>query len=86
MGIIWFLIIGVLAGWIAGELTRGNGFGLLGNLIVGIVGALLGGFLFDLLDISTYGGLLSQLLMSVIGAVSFLFILSFFGGVRREIR
>ena len=86
MGIIWFLIIGVLAGWIAGELTRGNGFGLLGNLIVGIVGALLGGFLFDLLDISTYGGLLGQLLMSVIGAVSFLFILSFFGGVRREIR
>ena len=85
MSIIWFLIIGVLAGWIAGELTRGSGFGLLGNLIVGIVGALLGGFLFDILDIGPYG-LLGQLLMSVIGAVSFLFILSFFGGVRREIR
>ncbi len=85
MSIIWFLIIGVVAGWIAGELTRGSGFGLLGNLIVGIVGALLGGFLFDILDIGTYG-LLGQLLMSVIGAVSFLFILSFFGGVRREIR
>jgi uncharacterized membrane protein YeaQ/YmgE (transglycosylase-associated protein family) len=85
MSIIWFLIIGVLAGWIAGELTKGSGFGLLGNLIVGIVGALLGGFLFDILDIGTYG-LAGQLLMSVIGAVSFLFILSFFGGVRREIR
>ena len=85
MSIIWFLIIGVVAGWIAGELTRGSGFGLLGNLIVGIVGALLGGFLFDILDIGPYG-LLGQLLMSVIGAVSFLFILSFFGGVRREIR
>jgi uncharacterized membrane protein YeaQ/YmgE (transglycosylase-associated protein family) len=85
MSIIWFLIIGVLAGWIAGELTRGNGFGLIGNLIVGVVGALLGGFLLDILNINSYG-LLGQLLVSVIGAVSFLFILSFFGGVRREIR
>jgi uncharacterized membrane protein YeaQ/YmgE (transglycosylase-associated protein family) len=39
MSLLWFLIIGVLAGWIAGELYKGHGFGLIGNLIVGVVGA-----------------------------------------------
>lgn len=75
MSIIWFLIIGVLAGWIAGELTKGSGFGVLGNLVVGVLGALLGGFLFDLFNVSA-GGLLGRLVMSVIGAVVMLFILS----------
>lgn len=75
MSLLWFLIIGAFAGWIAGELTKGHGFGLLGNLAVGILGAVLGGFLFNILSISAYG-LIGQLVMSVIGAVIFLFILS----------
>lgn len=45
MGILAWIIVGLIAGWLAGELMRGSGFGLLGNIIVGIVGALLGGFL-----------------------------------------
>ena len=77
MSILWFLIIGAVAGWIAGELTKGHGFGLLGNIGVGILGALLGGFLFDILNISTYG-LLGSLVTSVIGSVIFLLVLSFF--------
>ena len=75
MSIIWFLIIGIVTGWIAGELTKGSGFGILGNLAVGILGALLGGFLFDVFNIAA-GGLLGRLVMSVIGAVILLFILS----------
>jgi uncharacterized membrane protein YeaQ/YmgE (transglycosylase-associated protein family) len=45
MGILAWIIVGLIAGWLAGELMRGSGFGLLGNIIVGIIGALLGGFL-----------------------------------------
>jgi uncharacterized membrane protein YeaQ/YmgE (transglycosylase-associated protein family) len=73
MNIIWFLIIGLLAGWIAGLLMRGHGFGFLGNMIVGIIGAVIGGFVFDLLDIAAYG-LLGSLIMSVVGAVVLLFL------------
>ena len=75
--IIWFLIIGIAAGWIAGQIMKGSGFGTIGNLIVGIVGALVGGFVFSLLGI-TAGGLLGSLIMAVIGAVIFLYIASFF--------
>jgi uncharacterized membrane protein YeaQ/YmgE (transglycosylase-associated protein family) len=45
MGILAWIIVGMIAGWLAGELMRGSGFGVLGNMIVGIIGALLGGFL-----------------------------------------
>lgn len=82
MSIIWFILIGIIAGWIAGELTKGSGFGVLGNLIVGIIGAVLGGFLFDLFNVSA-GGLLGRLIMSVIGALVLLFILSLVPGPKR---
>lgn len=68
MGWLWFLIVGALAGWLAGLLTRGGGFGLLGDLVVGIVGGLAGGLLFDLLSIRAYG-FLGALVMSTVGAV-----------------
>ena len=48
MNVIFWLIIGALAGWIAGNLMRGGGFGLVGNIVVGIVGALVGGWVFGL--------------------------------------
>lgn len=79
MDIIWFLIIGAVAGWIAGEIVRGDGFGLVGNIVVGIVGAVIGGFLFGLLGISAYG-LTGSLVMAVVGAVVLLFLLNMFRG------
>ena len=45
-GLVGFLLIGLVAGWLAGQLMKGKGFGLLGNILVGIIGAFLGGFLF----------------------------------------
>lgn len=81
MDIVWFLIIGGIAGWIAGEIVRGDGFGIVGNIVVGIIGAVLGGFLFNLLGIGTYG-LLGSLVMAVIGAVVLLFLLNAFRGYR----
>jgi uncharacterized membrane protein YeaQ/YmgE (transglycosylase-associated protein family) len=51
----WFLIVGIVAGWLAGKLTRGHGFGLVGNLVVGIIGALVGGFIFRLIGVISFG-------------------------------
>jgi len=74
MDILAFLIVGLIAGWIAGEMMKGEGFGIVGNIIVGIVGALIGGFVFNLLNIEA-GGFLGQLIMATIGAVVLLFLI-----------
>ena len=68
MDILWFILIGIAAGWLAGQIMKGGGFGLLGDLIVGVVGSLLGGFLFRLLGISA-AGLLGSLITATVGAV-----------------
>jgi uncharacterized membrane protein YeaQ/YmgE (transglycosylase-associated protein family) len=67
-------VVGILAGWLAGQITKGRGFGLLGDLIVGILGSLLGSFLFGLIGIFAYG-LLGRLIMSVIGAIVLLWLI-----------
>lgn len=66
--LLWFLIIGLVAGWLAGTLMRGGGFGLVGDLIVGIVGAVIGGVLFGAAGVGG-GGLLGAILMATVGAV-----------------
>lgn len=73
MNFIWFILIGLAAGWLAGQLVKGGGFGLLGDIIVGVIGALLGGFLFSALGLSSGGGLLGSLIVATIGAVVLLF-------------
>ncbi len=55
MTLLYFILIGALAGWIGGKLMRGEGFGLIGNIVVGIVGAVIGGWIFDSLNISSSG-------------------------------
>lgn len=77
MSLLFFLIIGALAGWIAGVIAKGRGFGLLGNIVVGVIGAVLGGFVFRAVGIASYG-LLGDLIMSVIGALLLLFVVSLF--------
>jgi uncharacterized membrane protein YeaQ/YmgE (transglycosylase-associated protein family) len=68
MDFLWFLLIGVAAGWLAGQLMKGDGYGLVGDLIVGVIGALLGGFLFGLLGLSATG-LLGRLVTATVGAI-----------------
>ena len=75
MEFLWFILIGLTAGWLAGQLMKGGGFGVVGDIVVGVIGALLGGFLFRTLGMSTGGGLLGSLLVAVIGAVVLLFLL-----------
>lgn len=72
--LIWFLIIGAIAGWLAGLVMKGGGFGLLGDIIVGIVGAFLGGWLFGKLGVSFGGGLAGSLIVAFLGAVVLLFL------------
>jgi uncharacterized membrane protein YeaQ/YmgE (transglycosylase-associated protein family) len=72
--LILFLVIGLVAGWLAGQVLKGKGFGLIGDLIVGVIGAFLGGWLFSLLKISI-GGILGSLITAFVGAVVFLYVI-----------
>ena len=74
MSLLWFLVVGLVAGWLAGVLVKGGGFGVIGDLVVGVIGAFLGGFLFSTLGASAGGGLLGSIIVATIGAVVLLFI------------
>jgi len=74
MDIIWFLLIGLVAGWLASLIIKREGKGIVNYLIIGVVGALLGGFLFRLLHLAAYG-LLGELVIATVGAVILLFLL-----------
>ena len=76
MYLVWVVVIGLLAGWLAGLITKGGGFGLLGDLIVGVIGSLLGSFVFGVLGIYAES-LVGRLLLSVIGAVLLLYLIRF---------
>jgi uncharacterized membrane protein YeaQ/YmgE (transglycosylase-associated protein family) len=68
MYLIWFLLIGLVAGWLAGKLTKGSGYGVLGDIVIGVLGAFVGGFLFRMLGLSAYG-IIGNLIVATIGAV-----------------
>jgi uncharacterized membrane protein YeaQ/YmgE (transglycosylase-associated protein family) len=74
MHFLWFILIGIAAGWLAGKVMKGSGFGILGDLVVGVIGALLGGFLFGLLGL-TATGLLGSLITATVGAIVLLALL-----------
>ena len=74
MNIILFLLIGMAAGWLAGQVLKGRGFGLVENLIIGVIGALIGGFVFGALGVNA-GGLLGQLIAATVGAIILLYLL-----------
>jgi uncharacterized membrane protein YeaQ/YmgE (transglycosylase-associated protein family) len=76
--LIFTLLIGAVSGWLAGQIRQGYGFGLLGNIIVGILGAFVGGWLFRQLGVSIGSGLVSTIATSVIGALVLLFIIGLF--------
>jgi len=75
MDLIIFLLIGAVAGWLAGQILRGYGFGLIGNIVVGIVGAFIAGWLFPRLGIALPFGTIGEILSAAIGAVILLVII-----------
>ena len=74
MELLWFILIGVAAGWLAGQIMKGGGYGLVGDLILGVIGALLGGWLFGLADIAA-AGLIGKLVVATIGAIVLILLL-----------
>lgn len=85
LGFIAWLAVGLLAGFLAGQVWRGQGFGLIGNVVVGLVGSMVGGWLFELFNVSLpLGPFWGSLATSVIGALALLFVwnLVFKGGKR----
>jgi uncharacterized membrane protein YeaQ/YmgE (transglycosylase-associated protein family) len=74
MEFVWFIVVGLVAGWLAGLLVKGGGFGVVGDIVVGVLGALLGGFLFSSFGASLGGGLIGSVVVATIGAVILIFI------------
>ena len=68
MNLILFILIGAIAGWLAGKIMKGRGYGVLLNILVGIIGAFVGGFLFETFGIMTTG-LAGELITATAGAV-----------------
>ena len=78
MELLYVLIVGAIAGWLAGKIMKGAGFGLLFNIILGIIGAFVGNWLFGQLGISVPAGTLGSIIKAVAGAVVVLFVAGLF--------
>ncbi len=74
MNFLYFILIGAAAGWLGGQFMKGSGFGLLGNIVVGIIGGFLGGWLFDVVGLSANGSLIGSLVTATVGAIVLLYI------------
>ncbi len=81
-GIIAWLVVGLIAGWLAGQFIRGGGFGILGDIVVGIVGALIGGFVFGFFMPGAAAGFWGSIVVAFIGAVILLAIVRAVSGTR----
>ena len=67
-GLLWWIVVGLIAGWLAGKVMKGGGFGVLMDILIGMVGAILGGWIFGLLGIYSGGGLIGSILVAFVGA------------------
>lgn len=81
-GILVILFVGLIAGWLAGKVVRGTGFGIIGDILVGIAGALIASLLFPKLGIALGTGLVSNIIYSTIGAILLLLIVGLLRGRR----
>jgi len=75
--ILWFLLIGLVAGWLAGKLTKGSGFGAVGNILLGVMGSFVGGFIFRQIGLHA-GGTLGNLIVATVGAAILIYVVRLF--------
>jgi uncharacterized membrane protein YeaQ/YmgE (transglycosylase-associated protein family) len=78
MSLLYSLLIGAVAGWLAGKLMKGGGFGLLLNIVIGIIGGIVGNWLFGVLGITFLEGVIGDILTGAIGASAILFVAGLF--------
>ena len=69
MFILWWIIVGLIAGWITGKLMKGSGYGAIMDIVIGIVGALIGGFVMRLAGFSSEGGLIYTIIVAILGGI-----------------
>ena len=79
-GLIAWLVVGLIAGWLAGQFMKGGGYGLVGDVVVGIIGAVLGGLLFGVLMPGSSVGLVGSIVVAFVGAVVLIAILRALSG------
>jgi uncharacterized membrane protein YeaQ/YmgE (transglycosylase-associated protein family) len=84
-GLISWIIIGLIAGFLAGKVMKGTGYGIVGDIIVGLVGALVGGFLANLLIPDVNAGFIGSIIISLIGACLFVWLIHMFTGSRTPV-
>ncbi|MDQ2885155.1 MAG: GlsB/YeaQ/YmgE family stress response membrane protein [Chloroflexota bacterium] len=83
--LLFWIVVGLVAGFLASLVMRGGGYGIIGDIVVGIVGALIGGFIMNLLGLSTGGHLIYSIIVAFIGACILIAILhAVAGGTRRS--
>jgi uncharacterized membrane protein YeaQ/YmgE (transglycosylase-associated protein family) len=73
--LVWWILVGLIAGWAAGKIMKGSGYGTLGDIVLGILGALVGGFLMRLLGFAGQGGTIYTILIAILGAVILVWIM-----------
>jgi uncharacterized membrane protein YeaQ/YmgE (transglycosylase-associated protein family) len=83
-GLLGWIIIGLIAGWIAGQITRGRGFGCIVDIILGLIGAVIGGWVFTKLGIDVSWGFWGSLASATVGAVLLVAIARLFSGSRSD--
>jgi uncharacterized membrane protein YeaQ/YmgE (transglycosylase-associated protein family) len=69
MGILAWIVVGLIAGWLAGQVMKGGGYGMVADIILGLLGGVLGGWIFEKLGVSTGGGMIGSIIVAFIGAV-----------------
>jgi len=69
MGILAWIVVGLIAGWLAGQVMKGGGYGVVADIILGLLGGVLGGWIFEKLGVSTGGGMIGSIIVAFIGAV-----------------
>jgi uncharacterized membrane protein YeaQ/YmgE (transglycosylase-associated protein family) len=69
MGFLIWIVVGLIAGWLAGQLMKGGGYGVVADIILGILGGIVGGWVFGLLGISSGGGMVGSIIVAFVGAV-----------------
>ncbi len=69
MRILWWIIVGLIAGWATGKIMKGGGYGTLMDIVIGIAGAIVGGWIMSLLGFSSAGGLIYTILVAIGGAI-----------------
>ena len=69
MGLVYWIVVGLIAGWLAGQVMKGGGYGVLMDIVLGILGGIVGGWVFGVLGLGVGGGLIGSIVVAFVGAV-----------------